>query len=92
MSFAERAFTWWTAGQGWAGVAQWPNPAICVWFIANVLGRAEWFGDVGSLALMNISHGALIVWAADELFRGTNPFRQLLGTVVLVIQLIALIT
>jgi len=30
-----------------------------------------------------VGTGALIVWAADEIVRGVNPFRRALGTVVL---------
>jgi hypothetical protein len=28
---------------------------------------------------------ALLVWAADELIRGVNPFRRILGSLVIVV-------
>ena len=39
-------------------------------------------GGLGT-ALKIIGRGALLVWAADELVRGVNPFRRMLGAVVL---------
>ena len=38
----------------------------------------------GCIAAMTvIGTGALIIWAGDELIRGVNPFRRLVGAVVL---------
>jgi hypothetical protein len=35
--------------------------------------------------------GALLVWALDEVVRGVNPFRRVLGAAVLSVQLVALL-
>lgn len=42
--------------------------------------------------LRGIGTGALVVWALDELVRGVNPFRRLLGAIVLGWQLVRFLT
>jgi hypothetical protein len=63
-------------------VAQWPNTALVVWMAASVV-RAV-FEPVGTwgLALRVVATVALSWWAADEVVRGVNPWRRLLGAVV----------
>lgn len=41
-------------------------------------------------AVDGVRHGSLLVWALDELVRGTTPFRRVLGAVVFVAQLASL--
>jgi hypothetical protein len=41
-------------------------------------------------AVDGVRHGALLVWALDEVVRGANPFRRLPGAVVLTAQLASL--
>jgi hypothetical protein len=64
-------------------VAQAPNAALIIFLVAAVVHRV--FDITGSLgtALAVISTGALAFWAADELLRGVNPFRRILGAIVL---------
>jgi len=82
---------WWTGGRGWSGIAQWPNPAIAVWLIAVVVGSTGIVDDASrSSTLTEVGHGALVVWALDELVRGESPIRRLFGAVVLAAQLIRL--
>lgn len=90
--------SWWLADRrfddGRWTVAQWPNPAIGVFAVALVL---RWLG----LAVVGVTEatevlelagrGALIVWGLDELARGVNPFRRVLGAGVLAWQLAALV-
>jgi len=84
---------WWTGDQGLRGIAQWPNPAILVWFIALILKWADAPGDARSQAsVAGVGLGALLVWALDELLRGTSPFRRSLGAMVLLAQAIRLFT
>jgi len=69
---------------------QLPNPALCVWMAALVLG---WF-DLSAThadAVAGVRQGALLVWALDEVVRGASPFRHLLGAVILAAQLVSLI-
>jgi len=66
-------------------IAQFPNAALWVWLAATVLQR---FWDprvAGHDVLRWVSTGALVVWAGDEVLRGVNPFRRMLGAGVLVL-------
>jgi hypothetical protein len=71
-------------------MGQVPNPALCVWLAALVLG---WFdlSAAHATAVEGVRRGALLVWALDELVRGASPFRRLLGAVVLAAQLFSLV-
>lgn len=72
-------------------VAQFPNPALWTWLVATVLGL-WWRPTVGGIdVLAVISTGALLVWAADEVLRGVNPFRRLLGAGVLAVVVLGLL-
>lgn len=71
-------------------LAQWPNPALAVWLVTVVVGWTGVLEPARSATLSDVGRGALIVWALDELVRGTVPFRRLLGAAVLVGQLIHL--
>ena len=70
-------------------MGQLPNPALCVWMGAVVLG---WFdlSTTHATAVDGVRRGALLVWAVDEVVRGASPFRRLLGAVVLAAQLASL--
>ncbi|WP_331315081.1 hypothetical protein [Methylobacterium mesophilicum] len=77
-------------------VAQWPN--LPLWLFAG-LSLAAWLAqDSGPLspwlpaAWLSVGADlALAWWAADELLRGVNPWRRILGAATLV-GLAALIT
>jgi hypothetical protein len=64
-------------------IGQVPNVPLVVFLLATV---ARWVlrpsGDVGA-ALDVIAWVALAIWAGDEVLRGVNPFRRLLGAAVL---------
>jgi hypothetical protein len=64
-------------------IAQWPNAPLLVflgaWALDQILDPSGWFGS----ALGIVATGALAVWALDELLRGVNPWRRLLGFGVL---------
>ncbi|MEO6142866.1 MAG: hypothetical protein ABIP19_02715 [Dermatophilaceae bacterium] len=79
---------WWFRDQnGELRLAQWPSPALAVWLAAVVVGWTGVLGAARATTLAGVGRGALIVWALDELVRGSSPFRRLLGAVVLVGQL-----
>lgn len=81
---------WWLRdSHGRVVVAQWPNPALWVWIAASLL---SWTGALAThgVALTDVGRGALIVWGLDELARGVNPFRRVLGAVVLTVQVASL--
>jgi hypothetical protein len=60
-------------------VAQWPNLSFGIFLVARIADRVI---DPSSPALRWIATVALLWWAADELVRGVNPWRRILGAVV----------
>jgi hypothetical protein len=75
--------SWWVSSlDGRTVLGQLPNPALCVWIAAMVLGWADLPADHAA-TVEGIGNGALLVWALDEAVRGASPFRHLLGVVVL---------
>jgi hypothetical protein len=64
-------------------VAQFPNIPLWVFVALAVLLRlTQPAGTVGTV-LRVLEVAALVVWAGDEIVRGVNPFRRILGSVVL---------
>jgi hypothetical protein len=65
-------------------IGQWPNVPLALWLVCLVIGRlAHPHGD-WSAALSILGTASLVVWAGDEIARGVNPWRRVLGAVVLV--------
>lgn len=63
-------------------VAQWPNLPLWLWIAVRLLRIGfDPAGGVGT-ALAVVGSVALLWWAADEVLRGVNPWRRILGTVV----------
>jgi hypothetical protein len=71
-------------------IAQWPNIPLAVFLVTLVARLAFHPAGTAGRALQVVGTLALIVWAADEIVRGVNPFRRLLGAVVLIGQAVAL--
>ena len=73
-------------------IAQAPNVPLIVFLVA--LG-VRWVlrpaGAVGT-AVGVIGTVALVVWAGDEVLRGVNPWRRLLGGGVLAFTVVGLLT
>lgn len=63
-------------------IAQWPNTALVVWIAASVALASSDPDGTWRLALRVVAMVALGWWAVDEVVRGVNPWRRLLGTVV----------
>jgi hypothetical protein len=72
-------------------IAQAPNLLLWIVIAAGVL---HWLwpspGNV-AFALDIVFKAALVLWAADELFRGVNPWRRCLGAGVLGYELTTLL-
>ena len=72
-------------------IAQFPNAALWVFIAASALRRLldpdGWTGT----GLDVVATGSLLWWAVDELVRGVNPWRRLLGAGVLTAQIARLI-
>ena len=64
-------------------VAQWPNVALSVSIALSIARRFNIQKGTPETTLRVLSAVAIIVWAVDELVRGVNPFRRMLGFVVL---------
>lgn len=77
----------WTRGQqGWPAsypLAQFPNVPLIVSLLASVLHGA--LGGTAAEYAWAVSRIALAIWAYEELVRGDNAFRRLLGAVLLVL-------
>ena len=68
---------------GQVTVAQLPNLPLLVWLGTSLLS-VWWSPRIGDVDLLaTVSRIALVVWAGDEVLRGVNPFRRILGAVVL---------
>lgn len=60
-------------------LAQLPNWSLTLWLLASgVMWLVHPQGWVQTV-LVVVASVALALWAADELVRGVNPFRRLLG-------------
>lgn len=64
-------------------VVQFPNVYLGLFLVAAVIGRlASPHGGV-RMAVGIVAGVSLFWWAADEVIRGVNPFRRLLGATVI---------
>ncbi|MCJ7436940.1 MAG: hypothetical protein MUP97_04160 [Acidimicrobiia bacterium] len=72
-------------------IGQRPNAPIVIFAVAWVLRRIlEPTGSVGT-ALDVIVTGSIAFWALDELIRGVNPWRRILGATVLTFVIVGLV-
>ena len=71
-------------------VAQWPNVSLSVFIVLSL--ALHFFNPKGGTrdVLRVFADVALLVWALDELVRGVNPFRRILGLVVIVATIASL--
>lgn len=61
---------------------QWPNLSLGVFIAASLVTHLFHFGGRPEAALRVLSIAAPLVWGADEIVRGVNPFRRILGAAV----------
>lgn len=79
------AFDWLFRNRRTGGITigQFPNAPLLIWLAASAAGLIlDPKGDVRS-ALDIVGTLALAWWAVDEIVRGVNPFRRMLGAAVL---------
>lgn len=72
-------------------VAQAPNAALGLFLAATVVRLVLRPSGTPATALTVVSTAALVAWAGDEVVRGVNPWRRLLGGGVLVWRVAALV-
>ena len=75
-----RVFKWFFRNRetGEITVAQFPNVPLWIFLGASLVARASGYGDVKAIA-RGAATGALGWWAVDEVARGVNPWRRVLG-------------
>jgi SAM-dependent methyltransferase len=73
-------------------IAQWPNVPLLVFLVATAVRLV--FSPSGALGTVVSVVGtvALALWAGDEIVRGVNPFRRILGGVVLAALVVGLLS
>jgi hypothetical protein len=64
-------------------IGQWPNAPLVVWLVASAARALSGLDGAWGTALRVVATLALGWWAVDEIARGVNPWRRLLGAVVL---------
>ena len=64
-------------------IAQRPNFLLLLWLGITVLSSLIRPPDDVRSLLRVLASAALVVWAGDEIFRGVNPWRRMLGAGVL---------
>jgi hypothetical protein len=71
-------------------VAQWPNASLSVFVVLTI--ALHLFHPKGATAnvLRAFADVTLFIWAGDELVRGVNPFRRILGLVVIGVTTVSL--
>lgn len=72
-------------------VAQWPNIAAWAFVVLTLVRQVVDEGGWGTAVFLG-TRIALVWWAGDELLRGVNPFRRLLGAGVLAWAVAGLLT
>jgi len=71
-------------------VVQWPNIPLLVFVAVSVaLDVVRPKGTIESVGRV-LADVALFVWGIDELLRGVNPFRRILGLVVILATCVTL--
>jgi hypothetical protein len=82
---------WWFENRqtGRITIAQFPNWPLfaiaAVWVVGRVAGDGSTVDTIASVSTVTL----WLYWGADELVRGVNPWRRLLGAGVIVWQLVA---
>lgn len=70
---------------------QWPNVPLWIFLVASAVRRfADPHGTVRTVVSV-IAMVGLVWWAGAEVLRGVNPFRRILGGLVLVAILAGLL-
>lgn len=65
-------------------IAQWPNLWLWVFATASLVTLVTNTAGPAGIGASVIATLFLVIWAADELLRGVNPWRRFLGAAVLI--------
>jgi hypothetical protein len=72
-------------------VAQWPNLPLAAFIAAEIAERFARSAGRAETILRVVAAVALVLWALDEVVRGVNPFRRILGASVLLATIATLV-
>ena len=72
-------------------VIQVPNLPLAIFLAATVVRVAIHPHGAAGRVLSAVGTAALVVWAGEEVWKGVDPFRRILGGVVLVVVLVGLV-
>lgn len=88
-----RCFDWFFRNRrtGAITIVQVPNIPLWVFLGASALRSLLDPAGIADTVLTGVAAVALLIWAADELARGVNPWRRVLGASVLMSQLAGLV-
>jgi hypothetical protein len=73
-------------------IAQVPNLSLVLFLATSIVKRLLDPAGTVNTALVAVIMAALLWWAVDEVVRGVNPWRRMLGGGVLVWQLVSLLS
>ena len=87
------AFDWFFRSRktGRVTIAQFPNIALWIFFATAVLRRIVPADNGAHNIVVGVGIAALSWWAGDELARGVNPWRRVLGAAALTLTLVSLV-
>jgi len=93
MGRARRLFDWMFRNRrtGDITIGQVPNVPLGLFIVATVLRRLLDATGGWRTALDAVALAGLLWWAVDEVLRGVNPWRRMLGAGVLAAQLVRLL-
>lgn len=72
-------------------IGQRPNVSLWIFIVSRVVGAFLDAGTRPAAVARVVATWAIVWWAVDELVRGVNPWRRLLGSTVLAVQIVALL-
>jgi hypothetical protein len=73
-------------------IAQVPNLSLVLFLATSIVKRLLDPAGTVNTAFVAVIMAALLWWAVDEVVRGVNPWRRMLGGGVLVWQLVSLLS
>lgn len=89
----KRAFDWMFRSRetGKVVIIQPLNIPLGVFFVAAAIRRFAGLEGTARTAVEVVAFASLMWWAIDEILRGVNPFRRLLGAVVAAVTVAGLL-
>jgi hypothetical protein len=72
-------------------VMQVPNLPLAIFLVATVVRVVAHPHGTAGKVLSAVGTAGLVVWAGEEVWKGVNPFRRILGGVVLVAVVVGLV-